>query len=53
MRLYVFSAAPVGVIFEIHLVQGGNLERAVEWLFNHPDDMGDEPTFADVTSSGT
>lgn len=23
---------------------GGDAERAVDWLFSHPDDMGDEPT---------
>ncbi|KAG6892715.1 hypothetical protein C0993_003163, partial [Termitomyces sp. T159_Od127] len=29
---------------------GGDMERAVEWLFSHPDDMGDEPSSA---SSGS
>lgn len=26
------------------VLKGGDPERAVEWLFSHPDDMGDEPT---------
>ena len=26
------------------IVQGGNPERAIEWLFSHPDDTGEEAT---------
>ena len=51
MRPYVVSVASAGVNFEMHRVQGGNLERAVEWLFSHPDDMGDEPTSVGIASS--
>ncbi|KAF9563466.1 ubiquitin carboxyl-terminal hydrolase 14 [Agrocybe pediades] len=29
---------------------GGNAERAVEWLFNHPDDSGEETASAPTTS---
>jgi ubiquitin carboxyl-terminal hydrolase 5/13 len=35
-------------------IQGGNAERAVEWLFNHPDDTGEDTpptTTANVASS--
>ncbi|KAF9043207.1 hypothetical protein BJ165DRAFT_1483335 [Panaeolus papilionaceus] len=30
---------------------GGNPERAVEWLFNHPDDMGEESTGPALSSA--
>jgi ubiquitin carboxyl-terminal hydrolase 5/13 len=30
---------------------GGNPERAIEWLFNNPDDMGDEPSLSTATST--
>ncbi|KAG5735611.1 Ubiquitin carboxyl-terminal hydrolase 14 [Termitomyces sp. T112] len=29
---------------------GGDMERAVEWLFSHPDDMGDEPSSGSVSA---
>ncbi|KAF9460620.1 ubiquitin carboxyl-terminal hydrolase 14 [Collybia nuda] len=31
---------------------GGNAERAVEWLFNHPDDSGEDSAPAALTPSG-
>ncbi|KAJ4423622.1 ubiquitin C-terminal hydrolase Ubp14 [Gnomoniopsis sp. IMI 355080] len=31
---------------------GGDMERAVEWLFSHPDDAGSEEEDAPTTSSG-
>lgn len=35
-------------------LQGGSTERAVDWLFSHPDDMGDDATTsADQPSTGT
>lgn len=38
----------------IEIAQSGNAERAVEWLFSHPDDMGEDaaPT-ASSTSTAT
>ncbi|PPR03548.1 hypothetical protein CVT24_007596 [Panaeolus cyanescens] len=32
---------------------GGNAERAVEWLFNHPDDTGDEAPTTTTSSSSS
>ncbi|CAG1988548.1 unnamed protein product [Fusarium graminearum] len=32
---------------------GGDLERAVEWLFSHPDDQGDDDAPAEGASSAT
>ena len=32
-------------------LQGGNAERAVEWLFSHPDDMGEDSAPAASSSS--
>ena len=32
-------------------LQGNNAERAVEWLFSHPDDMGEESAPATSSSS--
>ena len=31
--------------------QGGNAERAVEWLFSHPDDTGEDATSGSSTST--
>ncbi len=32
-------------------MQGGDAERAVDWLFSHPDDMGEEATAPDTSTS--
>lgn len=32
----------INVINTTSFFQGGNAERAVEWLFNHPDDFGED-----------
>ncbi len=31
--------------------QGGDTERAVDWLFSHPDDMGEESDSPEATSA--
>lgn len=32
---------------------GGDVERAVEWLFSHPDDMGDDEVMRESVDAGT
>jgi ubiquitin carboxyl-terminal hydrolase 5/13 len=34
-----------------HNLQDGNVERAIEWLFSHPDDVGEEEVVTNETSS--
>ena len=33
------------------LTQGGNVERAVEWLFSHPDDTGEDAPAASASAA--
>lgn len=33
--------------------QGGDAERAVEWLFNHPDDTGEDVAMGDVSEASS
>ena len=35
-------------MYLITSLKGGDAERAVEWLFNHPDDTGEDVTMGDV-----
>jgi ubiquitin carboxyl-terminal hydrolase 5/13 len=32
-------------------MQGGSVERSIEWLFSHPDDMGDSDATAPAASA--
>jgi ubiquitin carboxyl-terminal hydrolase 5/13 len=34
-----------------HNLQDGNVERAIEWLFSHPDDVGEEEVVTNETPS--
>jgi ubiquitin carboxyl-terminal hydrolase 5/13 len=34
-------------------LKGGDAERAVEWLFNHPDDTGEDVPMGDVSEAST
>jgi ubiquitin carboxyl-terminal hydrolase 5/13 len=33
------------------MIKGGSTERAVEWLFNHPDDMGEDEASATTSNA--
>ena len=37
----------------IGLLKGGDAERAVEWLFNHPDETGEDVPMGDVSEAST
>ena len=40
-------------VYLIGLFQGGDVERAVEWLFNHPDDTGEDVPMGDISEAST
>ena len=41
-KRYVIFLSPYSRLFTRRFLQSGNAERAVEWLFNHPDDTGED-----------
>jgi ubiquitin carboxyl-terminal hydrolase 5/13 len=49
LRETVSSGFSVERVWLIMLSKGGDVERAVEWLFNHPDDAGEDVPMGDVS----
>ena len=50
------TVSPMLSIDRVYLIgsfQGGDAERAVEWLFNHPDDTGEDVPMGDVPEAST
>lgn len=48
LRETVSSTLSVDGAHFIQSLQGGDTERAVEWLFNHPDDTGEDVPMGDA-----
>ena len=53
LRETASSILSIGRVYLIGLFQGGDAERAVEWLFNHPDDTGEDVPMGDVSEAST
>ena len=53
LRETVSSMLSIDKVYFIESFQGGNAERAVEWLFNHPDDTGEDVPMGDVSEAST
>ena len=51
LRETVSSRLPISRVSLIGLLKGGDTERAVEWVFNHPDDTGEDVPMADVSET--
>lgn len=53
MRLYVVVDDDQCVeAYSCCSIQGGDAERAVDWLFSHPDDMGEDVSSSDAAGAG-
>lgn len=53
LRETVSSSLFRGGGYLIPLFKGGDPERAVEWLFNHPDDTGEDTQMGDVSEAAS
>jgi len=53
LRETVSSRLSTDEVYLNRSLQGGDAERAVEWLFNHPDDTGEDVTMSDVPEAST
>lgn len=53
LRETVSSRLSVDRMYLIDSLKGGDAERAVEWLFNHPDDTGEDISMSDVSEAST
>lgn len=51
LRETVRSRFLIGKVYLIVSLKGGDAERAVEWLFNHPDDTGEDVETQEVPPS--
>ena len=53
LRETVSSVLSMGMVHLIKSFQGSDVERAVEWLFNHPDDTGEDVPMGDAFEAST
>jgi ubiquitin carboxyl-terminal hydrolase 5/13 len=53
LRETVSSMLSIDGVYLIGPFQDGDVERAVEWLFNHPDDTGEDVPMGDVSGAST
>lgn len=53
LRETVSSRLSVNGVYLIGSLKDGDAERAVEWLFNHPDDNGEDVPMSDVSKAST
>ena len=53
LRETVSSRLSVNGVYLIGSLKDGDAERAVEWLFNHPDDNGEDVPMSDVSEAST
>jgi len=51
LRETVSSRLSIGRVCLIRWSKGGDTERAIEWVFNHPEDTGEDVPMADVSEA--